>query len=161
MAKSTSTPRGGGPKPGDEAREAKEAVVRHYGECGTLLEASRRAGVGYSTVRLWKDNDPAFALALQQADDVYVQVIEDKARHIALVEGDPKTVMFLMRCLARDKYGDTRRMEVSGPGGMPITIHSIEQVKAQLVAVAHQFPTVAPRLRQGLQEIIDALPKQD
>jgi hypothetical protein len=58
-----------------------------------------------------------------------------------------------------DKYKDTRRIEHSGPGGGPIMIHSTDQAKAQLVAVAHQFPTVAPRLRAALQEILDALPK--
>lgn len=160
MAETTNKSRGG-KKPDDEAVAAKNAIIEHYGECGTLLEASKRAKVGYSTARLWKDTDPSFALALQQADDIYVQAIEGKAREIVFVDGDPKTTMFLLRCLNRDKYGDTRRMEHSGPGGGPIMIHSSDQAKAQLVAVAHQFPTVAPRLRAALQEILDALPKQE
>lgn len=159
--KSTGSTRKGGIKPPGETDAAKRAVVDHYGECGTLLEASKRAGQHYSIVRMWRDTDPAFALALQQADDVYVQAIEEQARRIVFDGKDPKTTMFMLRCLNRDKYGDTRRLEHSGPGGMPIAIHSIEQVKAQLVAVAHQFPTIAPRLREGLQAIIDALPKED
>lgn len=159
MTKPTGTSRGGGKKPDDEAKAAKEAIVSHYGDCGTLLEASKRAKVGYSTARLWQDSDPAFAMALKQAAGVFVQTIEEKARQIAIVDGDPKTVMFFLRCLDREKYGDTRRMEHTGPGGGPIMIHSTDQAKAQLVAVAHQFPTVAPRLRAALQEILDALPK--
>ena len=58
------------------------------------------------------------------------------------------------------KYKDKRTIEHTGPGGGPIIIHNGDQVRAQLVAVAHQFPTVVPRLRQSLQDILDALPKQ-
>lgn len=161
MTKPTGPTRKGGPKPGDEAAEAKRSIIEHYGDCGTLLEASKRAGVAYSIAKAWKDSDPAFALALQQSADVFVQTIEEKARKIAIEDGDPKTVMFFLRCLDREKYGDTRRMEHTGPGGGPIVIHSPDQAKAQLVAVALQFPTVAPRLRAALQEILDALPKQE
>lgn len=159
MSKATGQTRKGGPKPEDEAATAKLAIIEHYGDCGTLLEASKRAGVAYSIAKAWKDSDPAFALALQQSAGVFIQTIEEKARKIAIEDGDPKTVMFFLRCLDREKYGDTRRMEHSGPGGGPIMIHSTDQAKAQLVAVAHQFPTVAPRLRAALQEILDALPK--
>jgi hypothetical protein len=159
MTKPTSPTRKGGPKPGDEAAVAKLSIIEHYGDCGTLLEASKRAGVTYSIAKAWKDSDPAFALALQQSHGVFVQTIEEKARQIALGDSDPKMVMFFLRCLDREKYGDTRRMEHTGPGGGPIMIHSTDQAKAQLVAVAHQFPTVAPRLRAALQEILDALPK--
>lgn len=146
--------------PDASVSEAKAKVIEHYGQVGTLLEACKRAGQTYSVVRDWRDSDPGFALALRHADDLYLQVIEDKARQIALDDGDPKTVMFLLKCIGRDKYGETRRIEHSGPGGAPITIHAPEQIVAQLVAVAHQFPTVVPRLRESLQRAIDALPKQ-
>lgn len=141
--------------------EAKAAVVEAFGQCGTMLEACRRAGQTHSVAREWRASDPAFALALDQAHDVYIQVLEEKARQIAVDDADPKTVMFLLRCLSRDKYGDTRRMEHSGPGGGPIVIQSAGQVEAQIIAVAHQFPTVCPRIRQVLQNILDKLPKHD
>lgn len=153
--------KGGGRLAPDVVAAAKDSIVTHFGQCGTLLEACKRAGQTYSVAREWRDTDPAFAMALNAAEGVWLQVLEDKARQLAIEDSDPKVVMFLLKCIGRDKYGETRRIEHSGPGGGPIMIHSTDQVKAQLVAVAHQFPTVAPRLRAALQEILDALPKQE
>lgn len=137
----------------------KEAVLKHYSECGTLLHACLQAKVDYKTARIWKHEDPAFALALEAAYDPILDKLE-AAAFKRVAEGSDKILELMLKSLHL-KYKDKRTIEHTGPGGGPIMIHSTDQVKAQLVAVAHQFPTVAPRLRAALQEILDALPKQE
>jgi len=153
------TGRSTGPKPEDETAALKAEVLKHYSECGTLLYACLNAGADYKTAQTWKREDPAFALALEAAYDPILDKLE-AAAFKRVAEGSDKILELMLKSLHL-KYKDKRTIEHTGPGGGPIMIHSTDQVKAQLVAVAHQFPTVAPRLRAALQEILDALPKQE
>lgn len=146
-----------GPKSAEALAAEKELVLKHYSECGTLLYACLNAKVDYKTARIWKHEDPAFALALEAAYDPILDRLEHKA--FERIEAGSDKILELMLKSLHGKYKDKRTIEHTGPGGGPIVIHNGDQVRAQLVAVAHQFPTVAPRLRQSLQEILDALPK--
>lgn len=147
-----------GPMQPDENAAAKALIAQHYGECGTLLEACRRANADYRTALRWKAADPAFALALDAEGDAIRDLVESTA--FKRMTDSDRILERMLMSLLRDKYGDTRKIEHSGPGGMPIQIQTVDQVKAQLIAVAYQFPTVVPRLRQALQETLDALPSK-
>lgn len=153
----TGEPRGR--RPEDVTAAAKAKVLEHYSQCGTLLYACLNARVDYKTAIIWKREDPAFQLALEAAYEPILDRLEAKAWE--RVDAGSDKILELMLKSLHAKYKDKRTIEHTGPGGGPIMIHSTDQVKAQLVAVAHQFPTVAPRLRAALQEILDALPKQE
>lgn len=147
-----------GRKPEEETAALKAEVLRHYSECGTLLYACLNAGADYKTAQTWKREDPAFALALEAAYDPILDRLENTA--FERVKAGSDKILELMLKSLHNKYKDKRTIEHTGPGGGPIVIQSPEQVKAQLIAVAHQFPTIVPRLRQSLQDTLDALPKQ-
>lgn len=148
-----------GKKPPDETEALKAKVLEHYADCGTLLHACLQAGADYKTARMWKREDPAFALALQEAYEPILDKLEALAFKRA-TDGSDKILELMLKSL-HEKYRDTRKIEHSGPGGGPIVIQSAGQVEAQIIAVAHQFPTVCPRIRQVLQNILDKLPKHD
>lgn len=148
-----------GQQPADQTAALKAEVIRHYSECGTLLFACLNAGADYKTAQTWKREDPAFALALDAAKDPILDRLEALAFERAKA-GSDKILELMLKSL-HEKYRDTRKIEHSGPGGGPIVIQSAGQVKAQVIALCHQFPTVCPRVRQLLVEILDALPKHD
>jgi len=150
-----------------EASQAlKEQFLSALREFGTIWRAAKETGVSsLTTPRRWAEADPAFGLAMKEAQEAIADKLENKAIDLALNTDDKsrngeKTLLHLLRCLHRDKYGDTRRLEHSGPNGsaIPISIANPDAVKAQLIAVSLQFPTIAPRIRKFCLEILEALP---
>lgn len=74
----------------------------------------------------WRDEDPEFAAAVDEAIEEGTDVLEDIALRRAKKQSDT-LVIFLLKARRRDKYGDKSLHEVSGPNGAPLTITLAER----------------------------------
>lgn len=87
---------------------------------GTVRYACEAAGVSRQTVYAWKRRDPEFARQWDEAQEDAVEALEAAARVRAL-SGSDRLLMFLLRAIRPDKYGDRLRIE-----------HSIEREKRRV-----------------------------
>jgi len=146
-----------------EKERQQTAFLAAFVEMGTDLRARQAVKLTKSVVEHWKATDPKFLLAYEAADEDIGQKLEGKAVDLALeTAGGPGEKTLLTLLAARnERYRKNLNIRHSGPDGGPVGLAftSPEAVKAQLIAVAHQFPTVAPIIRQTLSEVLEALPK--
>jgi hypothetical protein len=94
----------------------KRKFLSEIAKFPNVTRAAGLAKIHKTVVYLWKRHDPSFARAWDEALQVGVGVLEDRAFDIAL-KGDPdsnstaRLIEFLLR--AHDpKYRDTSRMEI-------------------------------------------------
>ena len=75
-----------------QRQQQKKAVfLAAYAEIGTITHAAMRAQVDRTTIYRWRDSDPVFAAALDEADLMAAERLEQEARRRA-VEGVEKPV---------------------------------------------------------------------
>lgn len=123
-----------------QRQQQKKAVfLAAYAEIGTITHAAMRAQVDRTTIYRWRDSDPVFAAALDEADLVAAERLEQEARRRA-VEGVEKPVwhkgqmvgsvreysdtllIFLLKGALPDKYRERVSSEISGQGGGPLQV---------------------------------------
>lgn len=103
-------PRGkkGAPSP----RETPQSrFLRALSEGLHVCEAVRRAGVSRSTVYNWKNEDPAFAEAWDDAKEEYVDRLEVEATRRALA-GSDTLLIFLLKSHRPDVYSERVRQTI-------------------------------------------------
>lgn len=144
----------------EDVSRLKDEFLKAYSELGTMWEAAKKVGIHRVTAQTWKNEDPSFLLAFKQSEEQRADHIENLAIKAA-EQGDSKILLHMLKCTNREKYGDSRNLTLSGPGGGPVGLAFTDPdaVKAQIIAVAHQFPTIAPKIRETLRSILDALPQ--
>ena len=123
-----------------QRQQQKKAVfLAAYAEIGTITHAAMRAQVDRTTIYRWRDSDPVFAAALDEADLMAAERLEQEARRRA-VEGVEKPVwhkgqmvgsvreysdtllIFLLKGALPDKYRERVSSEISGQGGGPLQV---------------------------------------
>lgn len=92
----------------DRAREAFIATLR---ESCNVSEAARAAGIGRSTAYEWRDDDPEFAAAWDDAEQEAADKLEREAWRRA-VEGTDKPVTFQGAITATYKEYSDRMLEI-------------------------------------------------
>ncbi len=121
-------------------QQKKKAVfLEAYAEIGTITHAAMRAQVDRTTIYRWRDSDPVFAAALDEADLMAAERLEQEARRRA-VDGVEKPVwhkgqmvgsvreysdtllIFLLKGALPDKYRERVSSEISGQGGGPLQV---------------------------------------
>lgn len=151
------------PKDQDAEREAQqEKFLNAFRESGTVKAACAASGVSRTLWETWKALDVKFRMAMEQADGEVSEEIEQVALNLAKgCDGKvaERTLLHMLKSRLRERYGDTKR-DAASPlaAGWDIKFTSPEAVSAQIIAIAHQFPTVAPTIRKTLQRILEALP---
>jgi hypothetical protein len=97
----------------DRARETFLAVFR---DTCNVSEAARAAGVGRRTVYDWRDADPAFAAAWDEAEEEAVDALEAAARKRAMESSD-RLMEILLKAHRPAKYMDRSKTEITGKAG--------------------------------------------
>lgn len=115
----------------------REAFILALAVTGNVSAACKKAKVSRQTVYLYKREDPAFAAAWDEAEAIYVELLEAEADRRA-VEGTVKTIyyqgipvgqerqysdtllMFRLKALRPDKYRENST--VKHDGEMQITV---------------------------------------
>ncbi len=117
----------------------KEAFLKALARLGNVSDACRKARVPRRTVYNWRDEDPAFAEAWNEALEVATDALEREARRRAVTgtlrpvyqggklvgrirEYSDTLLIFLLKGARPDKYADRVKSEHSGPGGGPVPV---------------------------------------
>jgi hypothetical protein len=82
--------------------------LRHLEESGSVSFAAERTGIGRNTVYLRRKADPAFALGWEKAMAMAAEALRDAAISRAR-DGDNRLLVFLLRTLRPEIYGQARR----------------------------------------------------
>lgn len=100
-----------------------EAARKGYANLDSI---ARAAGIGPSTLRDWRANDPEFDAAIEQAREGAIDVIEgtvlDKAKD------DARIALAVLKARRRDTYGDRPKVELTGADGGPLTTVALDKV---------------------------------
>jgi hypothetical protein len=105
----------------------KERFLAALPKVGTVMAAARAAGVGRSTVYGWRDEDPDFAAAMDEADEAATQELERVAIARAKRKSDPLMAL-LLKAKRPEVYRE--RSEVKHTGPMIKTYKGIDPDKA-------------------------------
>lgn len=101
-----------------------------YAETGIITVACRRANIGRVTIYDYKRNCPEFAKLFDEAAKAALETLEDVAKQRAMTTSDT-LLIFLLKCLAPDKYQDRKYLTHEGRVGLDLTnlsddeLHSI------------------------------------
>lgn len=103
---------------------------------GTVTGACIAAGVDRKTWYNWVRDDETFAEHVASAKEQVADRLEQAAieRATAFIEPSDTLLIFLLKGLRREVYGDKR--EISGPDGGPIPISPVEKLSTQLSDIA-------------------------
>jgi hypothetical protein len=132
----------------------KEAFLAALAKLGNVSDAARKAKVPRRTVYNWREDDPDFAEAWAEAEDIAVDALEAEARRRAL-KGTLKPVyqggkrvgsvreysdtltIFLLKGARPEKYADRVKNEHTGKDGGPIEIAQLtpEERRAKIDAL--------------------------
>jgi hypothetical protein len=98
-------------EPYTKPARVKEAWLVAYRLTGNVTEACKAAHVARCTAYGWRESDPEFAAAWEEANEIAIDALEAAARQRALDSSD-QLMMFLLRANRPDKYNDTTRVDV-------------------------------------------------
>jgi len=106
--------------------EKQAAVLNEIRATGNAWLSCRKAKVGRATWYQWLADDPDLAAAHKAAmdagRDAKADFAEDKLAE-RIERGDTTAIIFALKTLRRDVYGDRSILEHTGPDGAPLTIH--------------------------------------
>jgi len=122
----------------DRAR-ARETFLEELRQTCNVSHAARCAGIGRRTAYDWRDADPEFAAAWDDAEQEGVDALELAARERA-IEGSDKLMEILLKAHRPEKYVDRLKAELTGKDGGPI---QTEQVQADAEAFRRRLMTSA------------------
>lgn len=105
----------------DRTDRARETFLAEMRATCNVSHSARSAGVGRRTVYDWRDADPAFAAAWDDAEEEAVDELEKVARDRA-IDGSDRMLEILLKAHRPDKYVERFKGEVSG--SMAITVTS-------------------------------------
>lgn len=150
-----------------DSDELKQAFLDALANTGVVKTAITVSGVrSYSTCKRWRDTDPVFAEAYDEALEAAADLLEQEARRRAVegtvrVKFHPKTgelvdeiqysdslMMFLLKGSRPDKFAERTKSELSGPGGAPIETND----GAAAARIAAIFEEAARRRREQTSE---------
>jgi hypothetical protein len=92
----------------------------------SVAAACRAQRISRQTYYRWREEDPEFAAAADDAIEAGTDVLEDIALKRAKAQSDT-LIIFLLKGRRREKWGDKSLHEVSGPNGAPLTITLAER----------------------------------
>lgn len=101
--------------------ERKEKFVQLISEGVGRIAAARAIGVNISTVERHMHKDPAFAEAVRRAETEADEKVEN-ALFQAAISGNVSAIELWLTRRLPDKWGEQKRVVVSGPSGGPIEV---------------------------------------
>ena len=117
-------------RPGQSRRSSrKEKSLRVRGLGATVADSAKVAGVHPCTLYRWREQDPEFAFAWENAHDTLVEGLEMMAFRMASA-GDVRLLMFLLKSCLPDKYQGKEKSKQTKQVGMTL---------AEIAAKARQW----------------------
>ncbi len=113
---------------------AREAFLATFAATCNVSEACRAAKISRSSAYEWRNDDPAFAQAWDDAEEEAVDALELAARERA-IDGSDRMMEILLKAHRPEKYVERLRSEISGPGGGPVKIDMKNLTDEQLAAL--------------------------
>ena len=110
--------------------EKKERVLREIRKTGNAKLACSKAKIGKASWYEWLADDPDLAAAHKAAMDAgreaKADLAEDKLAD-RIEKGDTTAIIFALKSLRREVYGERATLEHTGPDGAPLTITLAER----------------------------------
>lgn len=123
-----------------DAGEWRPVFLARLRATGTVRMACRAAGISRTTAYDWREADEDFARDWDEAIEDATDALEAAARARAL-SGSDKLLMFLLKAMRPDKYGDRLHIE-----------HSIERRKRKLYQEAREQGMTDTEAREAVAE---------
>lgn len=112
---------------------ARETFLSVFRETCNVSEAVRAAGVGRRTVYDWRDADPVFAAAWDEAEEEAVDALEAAARQRAMTTSD-RLMEILLKAHRPDKYVERSKTELTGANGKDLIPARSEDEERNMLA---------------------------
>jgi hypothetical protein len=100
----------------DRTLRARETFLAVFRETCNVAESARAAGVARRTVYDWREADPVFAVAWDEAEEEAVDALEAAARQRAMTTSD-RLMEILLKAHRPDKYVERSKTELTGANG--------------------------------------------
>jgi len=94
--------------------------------------AARAAGISRNTALAWRDKDPEFSAAWDEAVETALDQMEETIREAALNLNQPHKLtgaMFILNGYRRERFMPMMKHEHTGPGGGPILAAVAQKIK--------------------------------
>jgi hypothetical protein len=105
---------------------AREAFLAMLAETCNVSEACRAAEIGRRSAYDWREADPSFAAAWDEAEEVAADKLEKVAWDRATTGLSDRMLEILLKA-HRPKYRDSQRLEHTGKDGGPIETADVTQ----------------------------------
>jgi hypothetical protein len=105
---------------------ARERFIDELRASCNVSAAARAAGIPRRTAYNWRASDPAFAEAWEDAEEEAADDLEQVARDRAKA-GSERMLEILLKAHRPEKFVERVRSELSGPGGSPLQVTTIER----------------------------------
>lgn len=153
MAKTTTKAKAKAKATRKPRKEWKARFLDRYAKTGNVSQAARLCGIGRRTVYDAREADPAFAEAMDEAEQTALDELERVAWKRAkgytksgrYYEPSDRLLIFLLSNKRPDEYAQRSRVELSGPGGKALTVDT-EDARKRLAALAND-PEAAAAMR--------------
>ena len=117
----------------DRTLRAREIFLSVFRDTCNVSEAARAAGVARRTVYDWRDADPAFAIAWDEAEDEAVDALEAAARKRA-IESSDRLMEVLLKAHRPQKYAERSKTELTGADGAALFPTRTEDEERNMLA---------------------------
>lgn len=117
----------------DRAR-ARDIFLEQLRLTCNVSHAARAAGIGRRTAYDWRDADPGFAAAWDEAEEEAIDALELAARERA-IDGSDRMMEILLKAHRPEKYVDKLKTELTGKDGGPVKLDMRHLTPEQLAAL--------------------------
>lgn len=106
---------------------ARATFVKTLEQRCNVTEACRAAGIGRSTVYRWREENPAFASAWAEAEEIAADKLEQLAWERA-ESGESDRMLEILLKGHRPKYRDKQQIEHTGTVGIDHTVEARREI---------------------------------
>lgn len=106
----------------------KKAFLEELRQRYSVYHACLAAKVGRTTVYEWRDEDPAFAAAWEEALEDAMDALEASVYERAM-EGDTTLSIFVLKGGKPDRYKERTSTELTGAGGKDLRVEFVSPEK--------------------------------
>lgn len=120
----------------DEASR-KQRFIETLAQKLTVGAAAEAAGISYRTSFNWRNTDPAFAEAWDEAQEVAIERLETRVYEQAMQDEQPLRQFFVLKRF-RPEYRDNYRIEITGGLELlaaPELLRRLEAREAEIIDV--------------------------
>ena len=143
--------------PTPEKRTTKQRFLEAFSTDGTVTGSAKAAGIARCTVYDWRESDPVFAQAFEDAKEAGVESLEREARRRAMGRSDV-LLIFLLKAARPDVYAERVKAEHTGANGGPIahadtTADQLATYALEALATIEAAERICAQSSDGVREV--------